>query len=227
MAGALRSVLLIDPQTLFRRGLLLMLRQWLAEADYREAATIEAALAGIEDRTPPDLALVDAGLAGETDLAGLERLVGRLPGASIILLAERVDWDLAAAALALGARGYVPKTASESALHHALGLAAAGEVYLPREFFLSRAGGDRPAYPPLPAGNLLRRLTPRQREVLSHLAQGRSNKEIARRLGLFESTVKVHVKSILKKLDAANRTQAAMLVAEQRHRPAAGGPVSP
>jgi two-component system nitrate/nitrite response regulator NarL len=213
----MQSILVIEPQTLLRRGLVLLLRQWQADAEYREAATIDAALAAVQDRDPPALALLDAGLAGEHRFAGLERLVHHLPAVPIVLLAGDVDWGVAAATLAIGARGYLPKSASEAALHHAVALAISGEIYLPRAFFLSRAAGNMPAERSLPAGNLLRRLTPRQREVLSHLARGQSNKEIARRLGLFESTVKVHVKTILKKLDAANRTQAAMLAAGQAH----------
>jgi DNA-binding NarL/FixJ family response regulator len=100
-------------------------------------------------------------------------------------------------------------------LRHALALAASGEIYLPREFF------KNPVWPPVTLegrsqrpGSPLQKLTFRQREVLSHVALGRSNKEIARCLGLLESTVKVHVKTILKKLAATNRTQAAMLAVE-------------
>jgi two-component system nitrate/nitrite response regulator NarL len=98
-------------------------------------------------------------------------------------------------------------------LRHALALAIAGEIYLPREQF-DHPGHSSASPCGVSADSPLHRLTYRKREVLSHLALGRSNKEIARHLGLLESTVKVHVKTILKKLAATNRTQAAMLAME-------------
>ena len=133
----------------------------------------------------------------------------------MVLLAGDVDWKTAAKAVELGARGYVPKSASEEVLRHALGLVLSGEAYLPRGV-LTRWTERRQE--PLGSGargaGALYRLTPRQCEVLAQLTLGLSNKEIARALGPLESTVKVHVKTILKKLAASNRTQAAMMALE-------------
>jgi two-component system nitrate/nitrite response regulator NarL len=209
-------MVIVDQQTLFRRGLALLVRQWHPAAIIFDAADIAQALVDMGLRPRPELLLVDASLASRANFAGLNQLVTRLPSTPIILLADELDAGTAGVAVEIGARGYVCKTASEEVLRHALALAVSGEIYLPRECFRNVA---TPAAPTLVerqprSDSPLQRLTYRQREVLSHLAHGRSNKEIARCLGLLESTVKVHVKTILKKLAATNRTQAAMLAVE-------------
>lgn len=209
-------LVIIDPQTLFRRGLALLVRQWHPAAAIFDAGDITQALVDMGLRPRPELLLVDASLASRGNFAGLNQLVGRLPSTPIILLADELDPGTAAVAVELGARGYVCKTASEEVLRHALALAISGEIYLPRECFRNASASAAPAPADRQPGpdSPLQRLTYRQREVLSHLAHGRSNKEIARCLGLLESTVKVHVKTILKKLAATNRTQAAMFAVE-------------
>ena len=217
---ALASAWIVDPLTLFRRGLVLLMQQWNPRLAVQDAPDIASALAGLgSGPTPiPTLVLVDAGQAGQRHFAGLARLIAEVPGALVVLLAAETEWRTAAKAVELGARGYVPKSASEAVLRHALGLVASGEVYLPREVLAHWTERRLEAQPRFgdggpPAGRFAR-LTPRQREVLMQLTLGLSNKEIARSLGLLESTVKVHVKTILKKLSAANRTQAAMLALE-------------
>jgi two-component system nitrate/nitrite response regulator NarL len=207
------SLVVVDPQTLFRRGLGLLVRQWYPAAAIFDAADVSQLLVDMGLRPRPELLIVDAAIACRWNFAGLSQLLARLPSAPIVLLADEVDANAAIGAIELGARGYLAKRASEEVLRHALALAMAGEIYLPREQLSAsapQAGSPCGASPDSP----LRRLTYRQREVLSHLALGRSNKEIARCLGLIESTVKVHVKTILKKLAATNRTQAAMLAVE-------------
>jgi len=216
---------IIDAQTLFRRGLALLMRQWNPGIAVLDAPDIASALAGLGQG--PALVLVDALQAGPGHFAGLGRLIAEAPGAPVVLLAGEVDWKTASRAVELGARGYIPKSASEAVLRHALGLVASGEVYLPREVLARwtlRRAAPRPQLPggaqakgargEGPPGPGMPRLTPRQSEVLVQLTLGLSNKEIARSLGLLESTVKVHVKTILKKLPAANRTHAAMLALE-------------
>ena len=207
LAAVEDRVWIIDPQTLFRRGLALLLRQWNPRLAIADVADIGAALSGM-DRMPA-LVLVDASSAGQGHFTGLARLLAPSRAAPVVLLASDVDWKTAAKAVELGARGYVPKSASEEVLRHALGLVLSGEVYLPRGV-LTRWTERRPEAP-RSGGRALDQLTPRQSEVLAQLTLGLSNKEIARALGLLESTVKVHVKTILKKLAASNRTQAAMM----------------
>jgi two-component system, NarL family, nitrate/nitrite response regulator NarL len=211
-----QHVWIIDSQTLFRRGLALLMQQWNPGIAVLDVPDIAAALAGLGQC--PALVLVDAVQAGQQHFSGLARLVAEIPGAPVVLLAAETEWKAAMKAVELGARGYLPKSASEAVLRHALGLVASGEVYLPREVLARWTQRRTEALPSLddgrPADGASVRLTPRQSEVLVQLTLGLSNKEIARSLGLLESTVKVHVKTILKKLPASNRTQAAMLALE-------------
>ena len=111
----------------------------------------------------------------------------------------------------LGARGYILKTSSTAVLEHAISLALTGETFLP----LPRAvlSGNIAAEAARPSGQILDRLTDRQRDVFQLLLAGHSNKEIARELGVLEGTVKVHVRAIMQKLGVRNRTQVAVVAA--------------
>ena len=128
-----RHVWIIDPQTLFRRGLALLMQQWNPGIAVLDSPDIAAALAGLGQR--PALVLVDAVQAGQQHFSGLAQLVAEVPGAPLVLLAAETEWKAAMRAVELGARGYLPKSASEAVLRHALGLVASGEVYLPRQCF--------------------------------------------------------------------------------------------
>ncbi len=218
MEAAARSfpVLIVDPLTLFRRGLALMVAQWYPGASIYDGADIASVLGDQPGRVRPELVLIDALLACRWNFAGLGQLTSRLPATPVVLLSDELDLHLARGAVRAGARGFLAKSASEDALRRAIALALSGEIFLPRDQIAEREtlGAASEAPPGTMSDAPLKRLTYRQREVLSHLARGRSNKEIARCLGLLESTVKVHVKTILKKLAATNRTQAAMLAVE-------------
>ncbi len=216
-AGRSLPLLIVDPLALFRRGLALMVTQWYPGASVYDGADIASVLGDQPGRARPELVLIDALLACRWNFAGLGQLTTRLPATPVVLLSDELDLHLARGAIRAGARGFIAKSASEDTLRRAVALAISGEIFLPRDHVVDRdslgAAPDDPA-PGTLSDAPLRRLTYRQREVLSHLARGRSNKEIARCLGLLESTVKVHVKTILKKLAATNRTQAAMLAVE-------------
>ena len=209
-------LLIVDPMTLFRRGLALMVTQWYPGASVYDGADVASLLGDQPGRARPELVLIDALLACRWNFAGLGQLTSRLPATPVVLLSDELDLHLARGAIRAGARGFIAKSASEDVLRRAIALAISGEIFLPRDLVADRenlGAATEPARGTL-SDAPLKRLTYRQREVLSHLARGRSNKEIARCLGLLESTVKVHVKTILKKLAATNRTQAAMLAVE-------------
>jgi two-component system nitrate/nitrite response regulator NarL len=110
---------------------------------------------------------------------------------------------IAETALAAGAAGFLPKTIAAKSLIHAVRFMAAGEKYVPVKFMTER---DEEKPNPLAS-----KLTPRELEVLNGLVDGRSNKEIAKSLDLQEVTIKLHVKTLCRKLAARNRTHAAMI----------------
>jgi DNA-binding NarL/FixJ family response regulator len=221
-------ILIADDHALFRRGLALLLGTQYSDVSIVEAADIEQALKALDEGPTPDLVLCDLAMPGMARLAGLRSLVQRLPDTPVVMLSAYADREDIVRSIEAGARGYILKSASDESLKSAISLVLAGETYLPGGVFLDEhrrwIGDHAVTGAQLPAGNPLNELTPRQRDVLSLMMGGLSNKSIARHLGLLESTVKAHVKTILDKLSASNRTQAAILAAELGWRPAAGGP---
>lgn len=211
-------VLIADDHTLVRRGLHLLLTKLYPETEVVEASDVDSALKAVAAQPQIDLVLCDLAMPGMEQLKGLQALRERLPGVPIVILSGISNPDDIVRTIEQGARGYILKSAGDETFRHAVSLVLSGEIYLPSDAFLDRQQrwvGTRGApgvdFAP---GNPLGSLTERQRDVLTLLMGGQSNKEIARNLGLLESTVKAHVKIILGKLDAANRTQAAMIAAE-------------
>ena len=206
------KVLIADDHTLFRRGLGLVLSKMYEPIDILEASDVESAIAQAESGGC-DLILLDIAMPGMENLRGLEELKRRFPNVLIVILSATGDTETIRNAIERGARGYVLKSSSDTALKHALSLALAGEIYIPSSALTmgSRRGFSAEAALRLPEDNPLSTLTERQLDVLTLLMRGLPNKEIARSLGLLESTVKAHVKVILDKLAASNRTQAAMI----------------
>ena len=148
-----------------------------------------------------DLALVDQALPGLNGIAGLAQAViaaGRTP---VALMSASTSRELAEAAFAAGARGFVPKKMAARAMVAAVRLMARGERFAPMGLLTSDMAPGAP----------LAALTAREVTVLRGICEGKSNKEIARDLGLQEVTVKLHVKTLSRKLEAKNRTHAAMI----------------
>lgn len=225
----LPRILVADDHALFRRGLTLMLSTIYPTASMTEAATVADALAAIEAGNGFELVLCDLAMPGMDGVEGLRALCARLPNTPVVMLSAYEEQNDIVAALEAGARGYILKSSNEETLRNAVALVLAGETYLPANVFFDQSrrwtGNRRDDTPPTPADSPLATLTARQRDVLMHLIDGQSNKEIARDLGLLESTVKAHVKAILEKLGVDNRTRAAMIAAELGWRPGARRPL--
>lgn len=211
-----RKILIADDHTLFRRGLRLVLLQLFEGVEVVEARDVGEALQVVGRDPDVGLVLLDLAMPGMEDYAGLEQIRTERPEVPVIMLSAVTNSDDIMETIRHGARGYILKSSSDEALKHAISLVLSGETYLPSRIFLESGGAgaspdsdERRA----PHDSLLGRLTDRQRDVLLLLMDGQSNKEIARELGLLESTIKAHVKVILNKLNAANRTQAAMIAA--------------
>ncbi len=208
-------ILVADDHQLFRSGLGLLLSNIHDDVTIVEAVDIESALTRIDSEAPVDLVLLDVDMPGMEGMNGLRHILERIPGTPVVMISAIENSEDVFRAISMGARGYILKSSSEHVLQHAISLAMSGETYIPSGIFLDSSGrftggGTESARNDNP-GNPLSRLTARQRDVLTRLMDGSPNKEIARELGLLESTVKAHVKAILKKLGATNRTQASMI----------------
>jgi two-component system, NarL family, response regulator LiaR len=203
-------VLIADDHKVVRQGLRFLLSSEPGIEVAGEAADGVAALAAIRD-LKPDVVLLDMLMPG---LDGLEVLAAmrdqRLTAAVLVLTSSAEDQHLVQAIKA-GALSYLPKTAGVDQVIDAVRAAARGESVLQPAATARLLRELRHA-----SADPLSQLTPRETDVLKGLAQGRSNREIARALSVSDETVKSHVSSILAKLGLADRTQAAIF-ALQRH----------
>ncbi|MEY3960600.1 MAG: hypothetical protein RIR14_1254 [Pseudomonadota bacterium] len=199
------KILLADDQELVRETIAAFLRLE-PEIEVDVADDFPSALAVARRQEAHDLILLDYMMPGMNGLSGLAAMRAAKPETPVAILSGTAPRSVAEQALADGAAGFLPKTMSTRTLIAALRFMAAGEIYAPRSMMSERE---------TPSASLSgAQLTPRETEVLRHLCRGLANKEIARELDLQEVTVKLHVKTLYRKIDARNRTHAAMIAKE-------------
>jgi len=184
-----------------------LVRETLAAFLVAEGMSLVDTVASLDDALKAmatseyDLVLLDYAMPGMRGLAGLAEAAELAGGRPVALISGTTSRDLAEAALKSGARGFVPKTLGSRAIAAAIRHMVSGEVFAPIGLLSDEA----------PVTGDLSALTKREVDVLRGLCRGLSNKEIARDLDLQEVTVKLHVKTLSRKLDARNRTHAAMI----------------
>lgn len=206
-------ILLIDDHRLFREALAHVLADLDGHPTVVEAATVEDALVLAKRYHELDLILLDLEMPGMGGLSGIGRLADIAPTVPIVIVSASESIEDIRKAVHAGAAGYIPKTESgRDELKAALELVSAGRICLPKyasgliESLAERA----------PERSRERPLTPRQLEVLRLIADGLSNKAIAKRLGLTEGTVKLHVSATLRALNSLNRTDAVVEAMRRR-----------
>jgi len=213
--------LVVDDHTLFRRGLIALLSR-----DAGIEIVGDAADAGQAQRKAgelqPDLILLDNHLPGVNGVDALPALREAAPRCRILMLTVSEDEADLSAALRAGAAGYLLKTIEGDALCDAIRRAMAGDSVVASEMTSKLVAAYRasaspsagqPASAPA-ATNPLESLSPRERDILRGIARGESNKEIARQHGIAETTVKIHVQHILRKLGVSSRVHAAVMATE-------------
>lgn len=224
-------VMVVDDHTLFRRGLIALLSR-----DRRLSVVADAADAGEALRhaktIQPDVMLLDNHLPGVHGIDALPQLLEACPSMKIVMLTVSEDANDLANALARGAAGYLLKTIEGEALAEAVIRVLTGESVVSPEMTskliaayrnaVSQPGAEEGQAPsqsqpelvepePVVQGDAaLSRLSPREHDILREIARGASNKEIARTLSIAETTVKIHVQHILRKLNLTSRVQAAV-----------------
>jgi len=210
-------ILVVDDHTLFRRGLTALLGR-----DPRFCVVGDAADAGEAQRRAqelqPDLILLDNHLPGVNGVDALPALLDAAPAARVLMLTVSEDEADLSAALRNGAAGYLLKTIEGDALAAAILRVMRGEAVVADEMTgkLVAAYRGAAATPPAvaPPASPIAQLSPREQEILRGIARGASNKTIARELGIAETTVKIHVQHVLRKLGVASRVQAAVIATE-------------
>ncbi|MEO6746053.1 MAG: response regulator transcription factor [Caldimonas sp.] len=213
-------ILVVDDHTLFRRGLTALLQR---DPDFEvvgDAGDAGEAQRRIEE-LKPDLVLLDNHLPGVNGADALPALLGALPGVRILMLTVSEDERDLACALRGGACGYLLKTIEGDALSVAIRRAMRGESVVAEEMTGKLIAAYReaasPPRSPRPAATTATRLdvlSQRELDILRGIALGQGNKEIARSLGIAETTVKIHVQHILRKLDVTSRVHAAVIASE-------------
>lgn len=208
-------ILIVDDQRLMREGLRTLLE---LEPDFDVAGEAGDGAAALEayEASLPDIVLMDIRMAGMDGVEATRRLRARHPGARVIILTTFDDEAYVFEGLRAGAQGYLLKDLSGDELASAIRTVMAGgaliEPSVARKVFAEFAR-LAPAARPLDAG-LAEPLTEREREVLRGVAEGLSNREIGQKLFLTEGTVKNYVTSVLQKIGARDRTQAALRAKE-------------
>jgi DNA-binding NarL/FixJ family response regulator len=196
-------VLLVDDHALFRDGMVMLLRGVDDDVEPRHAASLQQALEKLRGEPPFDLVTYDLklqGTAADSGVEGLRTVLAHAGDAPIVVLSGEERADVVRQCLDAGARGYILKSSDSRVMAAALHLVLSGGYYLPP---LALALGEAARG----ADARIAGLTPRQRDVLNRLAQGKANKAIARELGISDATVKAHVTAIMQHLGTSSRAE--------------------
>lgn len=167
------------------------------------AGTLDEAIEHITSDETFDLVLLDYNMPGMNGLDGLRKVLALDDTNRVALISGEATRQIAEDALEAGAAGFVPKSLPAKSFVNAVKFMIMGEQYAPIDFMTAE---DNTKHHPL-----AEQLTDRELQVLEGLTQGKSNKEIARDLDITEPTIKLHVKTLYRKVGAANRTQAALI----------------
>jgi len=208
-------ILIVDDHTLFRSGIKLALQR---QEGFEVVGEAGDGLEGIKraKQLKPDVVLLDLHMPGTSGLEALRVMVEEVPETQVIMLTVSEDAEDLLDTLRAGARGYLLKNIDTEFLLESIQRAARGESVMSPQIAHKLADSLRAA----PKNNVAveevnpNKLSPREREIIVMLAHGSSNKEMAHVLNLSESTIKIHVQGILRKLKIAKRVQAAVYAVE-------------
>ncbi len=210
-------VVIVDDHHLFRSGVRAELGEQVAVVG--DAGGVEEAVAVIREQRP-DVVLLDVHMPDGGGVAVIERVAAEQPGVRFLALSVSDAAEDVIGVIRAGARGYVTKTISGAELAAAVRSVAGGDaVFSPRlaGFVLDAfAGESRRAARPPGEDPELDQLTPREREVLRHIARGYMYKEVAQRLGISVKTVEAHVSAVLRKLQLSSRHELSRWAVQRR-----------
>jgi len=211
------QILVVDDHTLFRRGLIALLSQ---ASDFEVVGEAGDAIEALRlcATLKPDVILLDNHLPGASGIQSLPDIFHASPDSTVIMLTVSEDEEDLIRALQNGAQGYLLKTSEKDDLLFGIRKAFDGESVISKEMthklvsaFKSNTKKDEKSK----ATSLASSLSPRELDTVRLIATGASNKEIARQLGIAETTVKIHVQHILRKLNLSSRVQVAVFASAE------------
>jgi len=224
MSGrAVTRFLIVEDHPLFQEALECAVCQARPEAIILQATSIQEAIDLLAANATIDLVLLDLSMPGTTGLSGVMQVRKAFPKTPIVIVSGYEDPKIVQSVLALGVSGYIPKSTSRQELASAIGEVLQGRIYLPR-LYREAARTRRPKIDHLDLLKRLHDLTPQQLRVLDMLRKGLQNKQIAFELKISETTVKVHVSDILRKLNVLSRTNAIIEISKIDFASLVGGP---
>lgn len=205
--------LIADDDEFFRMALRTMLRKAFGSAEILETGSLDEALERLAQAGNVSMALFDLAMPGMASAASVRAVRECFPATQVLVVSaskRRTDILLA---LEAGVHGYIPKGLGVAELAAAIETVRSGSIYVPASIADLKGTEVEPNRPlastAVSQTSLDRSLTPRQRQVLELLVQGKSNKDIARALGLGESTIKVHIAALFRSLGVTSRSAAA------------------
>ncbi|MFL5797208.1 MAG: response regulator [Actinomycetota bacterium] len=204
------KVLIVDDHTLVRHGIALLVQECFSDAEVREAASADDAIDQLKEETF-DIALLDVRMPNRDGLELLREMKSTWPETPVLMLTTFDHATYVKQALAHGANGYMLKDSSPEDLDQAMRVAMSGggnvlSARAIRSLFEGNVASEQDKERQIRPESL----TKRETDILALLAEGKSNREIARSLFLSEKTVKAHLAAVFRKLGVTNRTQAAM-----------------
>ncbi|AMM85675.1 response regulator transcription factor [Martelella lutilitoris] len=199
-----QTILIADDHPLFRSALKQAISGMATYYAVVEAGDFDGVQLAARENPEADLLLLDLAMPGVSGLSGLITLKAEFSSLPIVVISASDDDDTIRRSLALGASGFISKSAGIDELRNGIRTVLSGEIYTPENF----EGGEETDPDIADMLERLQTLTPQQSRVLRMLCEGLLNKQIAYELGVSEATVKAHVSAILLKLNVDSRTQA-------------------
>lgn len=206
-------ILIVDDHTLFRSGIKALLQR---QEDFEVVGEAGDGLEGLKraKSLQPDVVLLDLHMPGIGGREAVKLLSEEVPACNVLLLTVSEDAEDLIETIRAGARGYLLKNIETDFLLNAIRCAARGESVVSPQMTGKLMMGVRMGKENVAQEDDKEKLSPREKEIIALLAKGVSNKEMANTLNVAESTVKIHVQNILKKLHLTSRVQAAVYAVE-------------
>lgn len=203
------KILIADDHALFRDGLSLHIEKLYPKAVILQSANFSQAVKIVQTTPDLDLLIIDLDMPDMDWTDGIRTLQEAAPQTGIAIISATEDTRNIKKALEMGISGYIPKSSDTKVITSAIHLILEGGTYLPPSVM------EQTSQIADTSSKSAKLLTPRQSEVLSYVAEGMSNKQIAYKMNVSEATVKLHINALLRAIGATNRTQA-VIIAQKR-----------